>query len=131
MLVYFGYTHCPDFCPTALSAMAQALDDLDAAKRQTIQAMFITVDPARDTASVMKDYVDAFEDAHIVGLTGTQQQIDVAEAAYRIFARRHDLGDGDYSMGHTSAIHIMDPNGQFVALAQPEQLADRLKQYLP
>jgi protein SCO1 len=131
MLVYFGYTHCPDFCPTALSSMAQALGDLDPAKREIIQAIFITVDPARDTQAVMKDYVAAFEDTHIVGLSGTQKQVTAAEASYRIFAKRHDLANGDYSMGHTSAIHIMDQAGRFVALAQPEQLAERLKRFVP
>ena len=131
MLVYFGYTHCPDFCPTALTSMAQALDDLDPAKRGIVQAIFITVDPARDTPAVMKDYVEAFEDAHITGLSGTQTQVSAAEAAYRIYAKRHDQPDGNYSMGHTSAIHIMNPAGDFVALAQPEQIAERLKQLLP
>jgi protein SCO1 len=131
MLVYFGYTHCPDFCPTALSAMAQALGDLDPPRRKAIQAIFITVDPARDTPAVMKDYVNAFEDANIVGLGGSQKQLNAAEASYRIYAKRHDLPDGDYSMGHTSAIHIMDPSGRFVALAQPEQIAERLKQLVP
>ena len=111
--------------------MAQTLADLDPAKRKTVQAIFITVDPARDTPRVMKDYVDAFAEADIVGLSGTQKQVSAAEAAYRIFAKRHDLADGDYSMGHTSAIHIMDPDGHFVALAQPETIAERLGKILP
>ena len=78
LLVYFGYTHCPDACPTALNDMAEALDQLDPAKRQKVQAIFITVDPERDTPAVMKDYVGAFEGANIMGLTGTPEQVSVA-----------------------------------------------------
>jgi protein SCO1/2 len=131
MLVYFGYTHCPDACPTALTEMAGALDDLDPSIRPQVQAIFITVDPDRDTVSVMRDYVGAFEDAHIAGLTGSDEQIAQAMAAYRIYAKRRDQPDGDYSMAHTSAIHIMDPEGQFVTLAQPGQLAAKLASVLP
>lgn len=131
MLVYFGYTHCPDVCPTALSTIAAALADLDAATRARIAAMFITVDPQRDTPAVMKAYLGAFEEASILGLSGSPQQVQVAEAAYRLRARRHDRDDGEYTMSHASAIHIMDPDGQFVALIEPEKLAERLTKLMP
>jgi protein SCO1/2 len=131
LLVYFGYTHCPDACPTALNEMAEALDQLDPAKREKVQVVFITVDPQRDTPAVMKDYVGAFDGANIMGLTGTPEQVSVAEAAYRIQARRYDRADGDYSMSHAATIDIMDPDGRFVAMARPERIAERLAQLVP
>jgi protein SCO1/2 len=131
LLVYFGYTHCPDACPTALSDIAAALDELDPAKRGRVQTLFITVDPERDTPAVMRDYVGAFEGAHIVGLTGTPEQIRAAEAAYRVHAQRYEGKDGDYAMSHTSAIHIMGPDGRFVAVTPPERIAERLAQLVP
>jgi protein SCO1/2 len=130
LLVYFGYTHCPDACPTALNEMAEALDQLDPAERQKVQVLFITVDPQRDTPVVMKDYVGAFEGANIIGLTGTPEQVAVAETAYRIHARRYDRADGDYAMSHAATIDIMDPDGRFVAMAYPERIAERLAQLL-
>lgn len=131
LLVYFGYTHCPDACPTALNDMAEALDQLDPAKRQKVQAIFITVDPGRDTPAVMKDYVGAFEGADIVGLTGTPEQVSVAEAAYRVRARRYDRPDGDYVMSHAATIDIMDPDGRFVTMAYPNHIGERLAQLVP
>ena len=131
LLVYFGYTHCPDACPTALTNMADALDQIGPSKRQKVQAIFITVDPERDTSVVMKDYVGAFEGADIIGLTGTPEQIGVAEAAYRIHARRYDLPGGDYAMSHAATIDIMDPDGHFVAMAYPERIGERLTQLVP
>jgi protein SCO1/2 len=79
----------------------------------------------------MKDYVGAFEGANIMGLTGTPEQVSVAEAAYRIQARRYDRADGDYSMSHAATIDIMDPDGRFVAMARPEHIAERLAQLVP
>jgi protein SCO1/2 len=131
LLVYFGYTHCPDSCPTALSNMAAAISDLDPAKRAKVRALFISVDPERDTPAVMKDYIDAFDNTGIVGLTGTTEQVSAAEAAYRVRAQRYGRKEGDYAMSHTSAIHIMDPAGHFVALARPEQIAERLAEIVP
>ena len=128
LLVYFGYTHCPDACPIALTSIDAALSDIDPARRAKVQALFITVDPERDTPAVMKDYVGAFEDANIVGLTGTPKQVGAAEAAYRVNARRHDGKDGDYTMSHASTICIMDPDGRFVARVPPENIAERLAQ---
>ena len=130
MLIYFGYTHCPDACPTALTDIDAALSGMDPAKRAKVQPIFITVDPARDTPTVMKDYVGAFEGANIVGLTGTQAQVSAVEAGYRVYAKRHEEKDGDYAMSHTSAIHVMDPDGHFVARVPPERLGERLAQLL-
>jgi len=134
LLVYFGYTHCPDACPMALNTMAAALDRLDAETRARVQPVFVTVDPARDTPAVMKSYVGAFEGAGIAGLSGTQEQVTAIETAYRIHVQRHDDGDDEYSLDHTAVIHIMDPSGRFVGLVSdlmpPERLADRLAQLL-
>ena len=126
LLVYFGYTHCPDACPIALTNIDAALGDIDPARRAKVQALFITVDPERDTPAVMKDYVGAFEDANIVGLTGTLKQVSAVQAAYRVNARRHDGKDGDYTMSHASTICVMDPDGRFVARVPPENIAARL-----
>jgi protein SCO1/2 len=132
LLVYFGYTHCPDTCPMTLGNIDAALAQLDPGMRARIQAIFVTVDPERDTPAVMKDYVGAFPEAGIVGLSGTPEQVTMIEKAYRIFVQRHDAHDGDYSMDHTSVIHIVDPAGKFAGLASdlmgPDRLAARLRQ---
>jgi protein SCO1 len=131
LLVYFGYTHCPDACPTALTNVADALDKIGPEKRQKVQAIFITVDPERDTPAVMKDYVNAFEGANIIGLTGTAEQIGVAEADYRIQARRYNFPGGEYAMSHAATIDIMDPEGHFVAMAYPDRVGEHLARLLP
>jgi len=128
LLVYFGYTFCPDACPTALNAVAAALDALgpDAAR---VQPLFITIDPDRDTPAVMKDYVAAF-DKRIVGLTGTPQQIAAAAKAYRVYYQRVGSGS-DYTMDHTVLLYIMDPDGQFSGFLAHDltasQIAGKLK----
>ena len=111
MLVYFGFTRCPDACPTALNNIAGALDTLKA-KRAEIAPIFITVDPARDTPAVMGHYVALF-DKQIAGLTGTQAQIDRVEHEYRVYAAKHPTKDGGYTMDHSSIIYVMDQNGRF------------------
>jgi protein SCO1/2 len=135
-MIYFGYTHCPDACPTALNDMAEALSRLDPAKRAKLQPIFVTVDPERDTRAVMKDYVAAFPDAHILGLTGTPAQVDAIVKAYRIQVKKHDKDEnGEYSVDHTSMIHIMDPDGHLAGLAShmlsPERLAAKLAALVP
>ena len=132
LLVYFGYTHCPDACPTALNNIALALHDLGT-KRDEIRPVFITIDPARDTSQVMKDYVTAF-DAPILALTGTAAQIAEAAKNYRVYYAKHPEAGGDYSMDHSSIIYVMDPKGRFTASFTgedpPEQMAERLKKLL-
>ena len=113
MLVYFGYTHCPDACPTALQDMAGTLDELGPDARKKIAVVFITVDPARDTPQAMQDYVSGF-DAPITGLSGSPEQIAAAARAYRVYYKRHDEPGGDYAMDHSSIIYVMNPKGQFV-----------------
>jgi protein SCO1/2 len=128
MLVYFGYTHCPDACPTALQDMANALDLLGTRKDE-VAVLFITVDPERDTPSVMKDYVSGFE-APIVALSGAPEQVAEAAKEYRVYYAKHPTKDG-YDMDHTSIIYVMDPRGRFVANFthenSPEQIAAKLR----
>lgn len=115
MLVYFGYTFCPDVCPTELQTVANALDLLGPATAN-IAPLFITIDPGRDTPSVIGEYVKLF-DPRIIGLTGSQTQIDSAARAYRVFAQRVDSKDStDYLMNHSSFIYLIDPQGRFSSL---------------
>ena len=113
-LVYFGYTHCPDACPTALSHIANATAQLTPDQRARLVTLFITVDPERDTPAVMKDYVAAFGPG-IRGLSGSAAQIAAAERQYRVYAAKHPEPGGDYSMDHSSIIYLLNPDGQFVA----------------
>jgi protein SCO1/2 len=132
MLIYFGYTHCPDACPTTLNDMALALDKLSAAERAKIAPLFITVDPERDTPAMIGDYVGAFG-KEFTGLTGSQQAISAAEAEYHVFAQKHQLAHGDYSMDHSSIIYVMAPDGAFVGIinagTKPDEIALRLKAF--
>jgi len=131
-LVYFGYTHCPDACPTALNDISIALDDLGP-KRDAVRAVFITVDPERDTAEALKSYVTSF-DAPILALTGSPEAIAQAAKGYRVYYAKHPEAGGDYSMDHSSVIYVMDPEGRFTASftheSTPEQIAERLKKLL-
>lgn len=115
MLVYFGYTFCPDVCPTTLNQVAVALDKLGA-KGDRVQALFVSVDPRRDTPEVIRQYTAAFS-PRLLGLTGTAEQIAAAAKAYRVYYAEHRTGDGplDYTMDHSSILYLMGPDGQFVA----------------
>jgi len=119
MLVYFGYTHCPDACPTALQDMADAVDKLAPADRQRVAIVFVTIDPARDTPAVMKDYVSGF-DAPITALSGSAAAIAKVADEYRVFYAKQPEKDGEYSMDHSSIIYIMDGNGRFVGTFSPQ-----------
>jgi len=121
MLVYFGYTYCPDVCPTTLTSVAAALDKLGP-KADQIQPLFITVDPKRDTAAVVKQYAAAFS-PRLIGLTGTPEQIAVAAKEYRVYYAEHRTGPGpdDYSMDHSSVLYLMGPDGRFIAPVRADQ----------
>ena len=115
LLVYFGYTTCPDICPTSLQAIAGALDRLGA-RADRIVPLFITIDPARDRPDVMRSYTALF-DRRIVGLTGSPTQIIAAENQYRVYAARvSQPGANGYTMDHTSFIYLMGPDGRLRAL---------------
>ena len=130
-LVYFGYTHCPDICPTTL---AQISDVLRRLPDKPIRALFITVDPERDTPALMADYVSSF-DPRIVGLSGSPEEIAAVEKAYRVYARKAPTqANGDYSMDHSSIVYLMDAKGGFVEAFNlerpPEESAKELASYL-
>ncbi len=131
MLVYFGYTHCPDACPTALSDMGNALDLLGPETARKVQVVFITVDPERDTPAVMKDYVSAFGPG-FAALSGPQAAITQAEQEYHVYAAKHPTDDGGYEMDHSSIIYVMDPSGKFITNftgdTSPKQMVAQLKQ---
>jgi protein SCO1/2 len=115
MLVYFGYTYCPDVCPTTLNSIAQAMDKLGAKAKQ-VQPIFITVDPQRDSPTVLRQYVSAFSPS-LIGLTGTSAQVAAVAKEYKVYYAKHVTGPGpnDYSMDHSSIIYLMGPDGTFIA----------------
>jgi protein SCO1/2 len=126
MLVYFGYTFCPDVCPTTLNAVADAMDKLGPAASH-IQPLFITVDPKRDTPAVVKQYAAAFG-PNIEGLTGTAEEIAQVAKGYRVYYAEHRTGPGpdDYSMDHSSVLYLMDPDGKFLAPLRADQSGDEI-----
>jgi protein SCO1/2 len=116
MLIYFGYSFCPDVCPTTLGVMAAALDKMGAASQKVVP-IFITVDPARDTPKVLKPYMAAFG-PRFVGLTGDSAAIAQAEKKFHVYARKQPLdpakAGGGYAMDHSSVIYLMGPDGKLV-----------------
>jgi len=112
-LVFFGFTHCPDICPTTLFEMSQIMRALGP-DADRVGALFITVDPERDTPKVLKDYLSNF-DPHLRGLTGDQAAIDAAIKEYRVYAKKVPLENGDYTTDHTAVVYLMDKDGHFVA----------------
>jgi protein SCO1/2 len=131
-LIFFGFTHCPDVCPTSLFEISEVLRAMgkDADK---VNAWFISVDPERDNAAAMKDYLSSF-DPHLKGLTGDPAAVQKVITAYRVYARKVPLKDGDYTMDHTALIYLMDRDGRFVSPfnlnRKPDEAAADLKRYL-
>jgi protein SCO1 len=130
-LVYFGYTHCPDVCPTELARISDILGKMG---NKAIPTLFITVDPERDTPKVMQDYVSSFNPA-MVGLSGSPQAVGATEKTFRVFARKgQPQADGDYSMDHSSIVYLMDKKGAFVEAfnveQSPDEAAKELEKYL-
>lgn len=109
--VFFGFTHCPDVCPTTLGEMSLMLQDLGA-DADKLTVAFVTVDPERDTPAAMRDYLSAF-DARIVGLTGSEQQIADVTAKYRVYRAKVPGENGDYTMDHTAAVFLFGSDGGF------------------
>jgi protein SCO1 len=126
MLVYFGYTFCPDVCPTTLNAVADAMDKMGPAAAR-IRPVFITVDPKRDTPAVVKQYAAAFGPS-ITGLTGTPEEIAAAAKEYRVYYAEHRTGSGpnDYSMDHSSVLYLMGPDGGFIAPVRADLSGDEI-----
>jgi protein SCO1/2 len=134
MLVYFGFTFCPDVCPTGLQVMSAALDRIGP-KAEKVTPIFITVDPERDTQEQMALYVSSFHPS-LVGLTGTPEQIQAAAKAYRVYFQKvkDEKSTGEYTMDHTSIIYLMDPQGKFVThfthATPAESMAERIAKVL-
>jgi protein SCO1/2 len=130
-LIFFGYTHCPDVCPTSLFEISEVLRAMgkDADK---VNAYFISVDPERDTPATMKDYLSSF-DPHLEGLSGDPAETTKVLTSYRVYAKKVPTKDGDYTMDHTALIYLMDRDGRFVApfnlKRTPEEAAAELKRY--
>ncbi len=119
-LVYFGYTHCPDVCPTTLAQISDVLRKLPG---KPVKALFITVDPDRDSPKAMGDYVSSF-DPRVIGLSGSPAEVEKAEKAFRVYARKSPTKEGDYSMDHSSVVYLMDRNGAFAEAFNLERSAE-------
>jgi cytochrome oxidase Cu insertion factor (SCO1/SenC/PrrC family) len=133
-LIYFGYTSCPDVCPTELNTMAQAIDTLPPKQAARVQPMFVTVDPERDTVAVLGAYVAAFH-PRMIGLTGIAEQVAAIKKAYRVYSRSLEKDDdGSYLVDHSTFIFLIGPDGRFLELLRPqlsiEEMADRLRRRL-
>lgn len=131
-LVFFGFTHCPDVCPTTLFEISEVLKAMGT-NADGINAYFISVDPERDTTAAMKEYLSSF-DPRLKGLTGTPEQIAKVLSEYRVYAKKVPLKDGDYTMDHTALVYLMDRDGKFVSPfnmnRKPDEAASDLKRYL-
>lgn len=131
-LIFFGFTHCPDVCPTSLFEISEVLRAMgkDAGR---VNAYFVSVDPERDTAAAMKEYLSSF-DPHLQGLTGNAEAVAKVISSFRVYAKKVPLKDGDYTMDHTALIYLMDRDGKFVSpfnlKRAPDAAATDLKRYL-
>ncbi len=134
MLIYFGFTFCPDVCPTELQVMAGALQKLGA-KGARVQPIFVTIDPERDTPEVLARYVKQF-DPRLVGLTGTAEQTATIAKEYRVFYEKvkDNESSADYTMDHSSIVYLMGPDGGFLTFfppaTSPDEMAAKIGSYL-
>src|ERR1700720_326829 len=123
-LIFFGFTHCPDICPTSLFEISEVLKALGK-NADRVNAYFVTVDPERDTTMAMKDYLSSF-DPHLEGLTGNPDEIEKVISPSRVYANTPPLKDRDSTMDHTALVYLMDRDGKFVAplnLKRPPEAA--------
>jgi protein SCO1 len=131
-LIFFGFTHCPDVCPTSLFEISEVLRAMGK-DADRVNAYFVSVDPERDNDAAMKDYLSSF-DPHLKGLTGDPEAVAKVLTAYRVYAKKVPLKDGDYTMDHTALTYLMDRDGKFVAPfslnRKPEEAAADLAHYL-
>ncbi|WP_166143638.1 SCO family protein [Methylosinus sp. RM1] len=130
-LVFFGYTHCPDICHTTLFEISEILRALG--PKANVGALFVTVDPERDTPPVLKEYLSNF-DPRIVGVSGERAQLDPMLKEYRIYAKKAAESGEDYAVDHTTVVYLMDKNGRFVSSfnvgRKPADAARDLERYL-
>jgi len=131
-LVFFGFTHCPDVCPTTLFDVSEVMRSLGPDADRTA-ALFITVDPERDTPASMKDYLTSF-DPHLRGLTGDANALATVAKEYRVYYKKVPLDGSDYTMDHTAIVYLMDKDGHFVSpfslKRKPDVAAAELRKYL-
>jgi protein SCO1/2 len=131
-LIFFGFTHCPDICPTSLFEISEVLRAMGN-EADRVNAYFVSVDPERDNSAALKDYLSSF-DPHLKGLTGDSDAVAKMLSAFRVYARKVPLKDGDYTMDHTALVYLMDRDGKFVApfnlTRTPAEAAADLKRYL-
>jgi protein SCO1/2 len=130
LLAFFGFTFCPDVCPTALSNISVALKKLGG-RASALQSLFITVDPQRDTQAMMTEYLKSF-DPHFLGLTGSQEQIDRVLKAYRVYAERQkpEGQTNDYLVSHSGYVYLMSPQGKFVDVITGSASGDEITEWL-
>lgn len=132
MVIYFGYTHCPDICPTTLSVMGEALSKLGADEKRIVP-IFVTLDPERDTPKVLKSYLAAFG-PRFVGLTGNAQEIALIKKEYHVYSEKQPMPGGDYAVNHSNTIYVMGPDGSFIdnfdETLGPDAMAARLRKDL-
>jgi protein SCO1/2 len=124
LLVYFGYTSCPDICPTVLLRIGQALDSIGPVADR-IQPVFITVDPARDTAKHLAQYMASFN-PRVIALRGDSHRTEEAAKHFHAYYRKRSLGNEDYTVDHSSFLYIVNPQGQFNKLLVDSLPADQL-----
>jgi protein SCO1/2 len=132
VVLFFGFTHCPDICPTTLFEVSEVMRKLGPDADKTA-ALFVTVDPERDTPPKLKDYLSSF-DPHLRGVTGDPEAVAAVAKAYRVYYKKVPTDKGDYTMDHTAIVYLMDKNGRFVApfnmKRAPDAAAAELKKYL-
>ena len=133
-LIYFGYTFCPDVCPTTLLTATEAIDALGPAMAGQVRLVFVSVDPERDRPGTVKEYMTHFLPGS-VGLTGSPAEVRTAAAAYRIYYRKNEPdADGDYLVDHSSVLYLMDPDGRYLThfnhKSTPDEIASRLRRIL-
>jgi len=121
-LVFFGFTHCPEVCPTTLFEISEIMRMLGSEADRTA-ALFITVDPERDTPAAMKEYMSSF-DPHVRALTGDAAALAAVAKAYRVYYKKVPLEGGDYTMDHTAASYVFDPQGRLRLFARDGQGVD-------
>ena len=130
LLIFFGYTSCPDVCPTALANVSVAIEKFGG-DTSRLQPLFVTVDPQRDTRDIMASYLQSF-DPRILGLTGTPAQIDSVTKAYRVYVAldKTESSDDDYLVSHSAYLYLMDPKGKFVNVIQANEGGDAIAAWL-
>jgi protein SCO1/2 len=134
VLIYFGYTSCPDVCPTSLSQMAQAISGLEAAERERVQGIFVSVDPERDTPARLKEYAPFFHPA-MIGVSGSTEQIAAVARQYGAsYMKQKPNAEGQYAVDHSSITYVVAPDGKLVASlphgATPAQIAEKVRPLL-